>query len=67
MAQTNVLARLLSTALLLAVTSTGAFATENCQHIEMLAQQYAGVELTLSQLQVKRRLTAYYHRHCTRH
>jgi hypothetical protein len=50
--------------LLLFVTPASARAGESCERIETLALQYAGVELSSSQQLIKRRLTAWYHRHC---
>ena len=50
----------------LMVSCTGAWSNENCQRLEALAAQYAGVELTGAQKQVKRRLVAWYQRNCAR-
>ena len=44
---------------------THALANENCQRLEVLAQQYAGVQLTAAQQIMKRRLTAWYYNNCT--
>jgi hypothetical protein len=37
---------------------------DNCHKLEALAQQYAGVELTSDQKQLKRRLTVWYNNNC---
>jgi hypothetical protein len=43
------------------------FADERCQQLEALRAQYAGVELTSDQKQIKVQLVAWYHVHCRRH
>jgi hypothetical protein len=48
----------------LAVASTAALADDRCQQLEALHQQYAGVTLTSSQQALKRKLVAWYYRHC---
>jgi hypothetical protein len=40
------------------------FADERCSQLEMLSQQYAGVELSLTQRAIKRRLVVWYDRNC---
>ena len=55
----------LSAVLLLAVTATASRADERCSQLESLARQYAGVQLTVYQQQMKRQLTAWYHENCT--
>jgi hypothetical protein len=51
--------------LLTATSGTGALSNEgNCQRLEDLARQYAGVQLTSSQQQLKRRLVAWYNGNC---
>jgi hypothetical protein len=37
---------------------------ENCQRLEALANQYAGVELTSDQKQLKRKMVSWYSTHC---
>jgi hypothetical protein len=54
---------LLSGAVML-MTSTGTLANENCRRLEALAQQYAGVQLTSAQVQIKRRMVAWYNKNC---
>ena len=41
-----------------------AFADEHCHQLEALSQQYAGVELTSAQKQIKRRMIVWYERNC---
>jgi hypothetical protein len=38
----------------------------NCERLESLARQYAGVQLTSQQQQLKRRLVAWYNVNCKR-
>jgi hypothetical protein len=49
--------------------NTEALSSEaNCRRLEDLARQYAGVQLTSQQQQLKRRLIAWYNSNCrTRH
>jgi hypothetical protein len=54
----------LATGLLLAIASSAALGNENCQRLEALAQQYAGVQLTSTQKVLKRRLVAWYKQNC---
>jgi hypothetical protein len=52
---------------LLVATSTTALSNEsNCRYLESLARQYAGVQLTSYQQQVKRKLVAWYNDNCKR-
>lgn len=52
---------------LLIATSTAALSNEsNCRYLESLARQYAGVQLTSYQQQVKRKLVAWYNDNCKR-
>jgi hypothetical protein len=41
-----------------------AFADEHCHQLEALSQQYAGVELTSAQKQIKRQMIVWYERNC---
>jgi hypothetical protein len=43
---------------------TQSFADENCQRLEALAQQYAGIELTTYEKQIKARMVIWYGRNC---
>lgn len=53
--------------LLTAMSGTGALSNEsNCRRLENLARQYAGVQLTSQQQQIKRRLVAWYSDNCKR-
>ena len=54
----------LSAGLFLTISSTGALSNEKCQQLENLARQYAGVELTSLQKQLKRKLVACYFKNC---
>ncbi len=56
----------LSAGLILAFSSNAAFSAENCQRLEALATQYAGVELTSAQKQLKRKMVVWYSTHCIR-
>jgi hypothetical protein len=49
---------------LLIAGSTQSFANEHCQQLEALSQQYAGVELTFVQKQMKRRMVLWYSQNC---
>jgi hypothetical protein len=51
---------------LLVFSSTAAFSGENCQRVEALAHQYAGVQLTSDQKQIKRQMVAWYSTNCIR-
>ena len=54
-------------ACLLIATHTGALSNEsNCRYLESLARQYAGVQLTSYQQQIKRKLVAWYNDNCKR-
>ena len=46
---------------------TQSLADERCQQLEALRAQYAGVELTSDQKQIKVKLVAWYYVHCRRH
>jgi hypothetical protein len=53
--------------LIVALSGTAARSNENnCRRLESLAQQYAGVQLTSQQQQMKRRMVAYYRGNCGR-
>ena len=52
--------------LLVTASGTAAISSENCQRLEELARQYAGVQLTSSQQQLKRKLVAWYNSNCKR-
>ena len=54
----------LAAGLLVAVSGTAAVSNENCRRLEDLARQYAGVQLTASQKQLKRKLVAWYNGNC---
>ncbi len=56
----------LSAGLILALSSNAALSSENCQRLEALANQYAGVELTSAQKQLKRKMVAWYATNCVR-
>jgi hypothetical protein len=58
---------ILSAGVILAFSSIAGLSTENCQQLEALAAQYAGVALTDEQKQVKRQMVAWYSTHCIRH
>jgi hypothetical protein len=55
---------LLAASLLVAASGSAAFSNENCRRLEELARQYAGVQLTSSQQQLKRKLVAWYNSNC---
>lgn len=53
--------------LLCGIGGSSALSNEgNCRRLEELARQYAGVKLTSSQQQLKRRLIAWYNENCKR-
>ena len=54
----------LSAGLILAFSCNAALSAENCQRLEALANQYAGVELTSDQKQLKRKMVSWYSTHC---
>ena len=55
----------IATTLLTAMNGTAALANEqNCRRLENLAREYAGVQLTRPQQQLKRRLVAWYNGNC---
>ena len=57
----------IAASLLIATSSTAALGNEsNCRRLEDLARQYAGVQLTSEQKQLKRRLVAWYNDNCKR-
>ena len=56
--------RLLGAGLFLTVASTAALADPRCQQLEALNQQYAGVQLTSTQKQLKSQLVAWYKQNC---
>ena len=64
----SVLARLsraaLPVGLFLAISSTATLSNEKCQQLENLAREYAGVELTSIQKQLKRKMVAWYYKNC---
>jgi hypothetical protein len=55
-----------ATGLILALSSNAAPSAESCEHLETLASQYAGVELTSEQKQFKRKMVAWYVINCVR-
>jgi len=57
----------LSAGLILVFSSNAAFSAESCERLEALASQYAGVELTNEQKQMKRKMVVWYSRHCAHH
>jgi hypothetical protein len=58
---------ILCVGVILASSSIAGLSAENCQQLEALATQYAGVALTGDQKQVKRKMVAWYSAHCIRH
>jgi hypothetical protein len=56
--------RLLCAGLFLTVVSTAALADDRCQQLVALNQQYAGVQLTSMQKQLKSQLVAWYRQNC---
>jgi len=57
----------LSAGLILALSSNVASSAQNCERLEALAVQYAGVELTRGQKQLKQRMIIWYSTHCIVH
>jgi hypothetical protein len=55
---------ILAAGLLLGISSTSALSNENCQRLETLARQYAGVQLTSEQQKLKRQMVAWYKQNC---
>jgi Flp pilus assembly CpaE family ATPase len=51
-------------AAVISVTPAQSFAGDRCQQLESLAQQYAGVELTTYQKQLKAKMVAWYGHNC---
>jgi hypothetical protein len=58
---------ILSASAILAFSPIAGSSAENCQQLEALAAQYAGVALTDEQKQMKRKMVAWYSAHCVRH
>ncbi len=58
--------QVLCAGLFLAVTSTASLADQRCYQLEALNQQYAGVQLTSTQKQLKQKLVAWYRKNCGR-
>lgn len=56
----------LSAGIILALGSNAALSAESCERLEALASQYAGVELTIAQKQLKRKMVDWYSTHCIR-
>jgi hypothetical protein len=56
----------LSAGIILAVCSNAARSAESCERLESLASQYAGVELTGAQKELKRKMVSWYSTHCIR-
>jgi glutaredoxin-related protein len=52
--------------MILAVCSNAARSAERCERLEALASQYAGVELTSTQKELKRKMVSWYSTHCIR-
>jgi hypothetical protein len=52
--------------LILALNSNAAPSAESCEQLVALSNQYAGVELTTTQKQYKRKMTAWYVINCVR-
>jgi hypothetical protein len=48
----------------LIAVSTRSFANEQCEQLEVLAQQDASVQLTLAQKQMKRQMVMWYSKNC---
>ncbi len=58
---------LVTAGLLTAASGTGALSNDgNCRRLEALSRQYAGVQLTGSQQQLKRKMVAWYNGNCMR-
>jgi len=51
---------------LLVFSSSAAFSSDDCRRLEVLAHQYAGVQLTSGQKQIKRQMVAWYSTNCVR-
>jgi hypothetical protein len=49
-----------------ATSGSAAIGNENCRRLEDLSRQYAGVQLTSAQQQIKRRLVSWYNGNCRR-
>ena len=62
----SVLGAALSAGVLLALSPNPAFSDENCHRLEALAHQYAGVQLTSDQKQIKQQMVAWYSTNCVR-
>lgn len=58
-------AALATAAVLVAFVPNQSLADGRCQQLEALKVQYAGVQLTAEQQQLKRKLVAWYSGHCT--
>jgi glutaredoxin-related protein len=56
----------LSAGLILAFGATAASSAESCERLEALAVQYASVELSSAQKQLKRKMVVWYSAHCLR-
>ena len=56
--------RILCAGLFLSAASTFAVADDNCQRLEALDRQYAGVTLTSDQKVLKRKLVSWYKKNC---
>ena len=56
--------RLLCAGLFLTVGSNAALADDRCEQLVVLNQQYAGVQLTITQKQLKSQLVAWYRQNC---
>jgi hypothetical protein len=57
----------ISIGLIIAMSGTSALSNEsNCRRLEELSRQYAGVQLTSAQQQIKRRLVTWYNGNCKR-
>jgi hypothetical protein len=56
--------RLLCAGLFLTIAPTTGLADERCRQLEALNQQYAGVQLTSTQKQLKSQLVAWYKQNC---
>jgi hypothetical protein len=52
--------------LILVLSSNAAPGTESCEQLVALSNQYAGVELTSTQKQYKRKMTVWYVINCVR-
>jgi hypothetical protein len=56
----------LSAGLILAFAWNATLSAQNCERLEAIASQYAGVELTSAQSQLKRKMVTWYSTHCIR-